>query len=84
VAAAHFAGATLEAYSAEHPSEYAALLAGQFSFSVRIDRMLTPEPRVSLVTCLQRSESGGKMFSCEVEVAHAGLSAPGPRGATLN
>jgi hypothetical protein len=69
IAAAQFAAASMEAYNAAHP-EQAALLAGiGGSFGVRVSDILSPNPRVGLVSALPGGE--------EVEVAHVVLSAPG-------
>ncbi|MFA6312513.1 MAG: hypothetical protein WCV99_04235 [Sterolibacterium sp.] len=72
VAAAHFAGAAMKAYSEAYPDQAALLAQSGGRFAVRVSDILSTNPRVALVNVV-----GGD----EVEIAHVLLSqsaAPDP------
>ena len=69
VAAAHFAGAAMEAYSKAHPEQVELMVHAGGSFGVRVSDILTTEPRVVLENVV-----GDKA----VEIAHVQLHRPAP------
>ena len=68
IAAAHFAAASMSAYSKAYPDQAAMLAGTGGSFGVRVSDILSTHPRVGLVNVLP----GGD----EVEVAHVVLAQP--------
>lgn len=69
VAAAHFAGASMEAYTETYPEQAALLAQSGGNFTVRVSDILSTQPRVALTIAVD----GDK----EIEIAHVLLKTPG-------